>query len=665
MATVRFFRRPLPSGLTPAEALRTLRGDRRPFALVGAWAGGGAIVGSDPVLRAQGDPFSALASVPSVSGSVPRGAVGGGWVGWLGYGLGASVERVPPSPPRPVPLPQASLAYYDHVLRRDAEGQWWFEALWTESEGERLEAMLARATARLSGGAPPAVPFSCGAFTPRPSAAGHAEAVRTCLEYIRAGDLYQANLTLRLEASFDGEPLDAFALAVERVGPRYGAFFGGGDGAVVSFSPELFLARRGRDVRTEPIKGTAPRTGAADEDDAARRGLVASVKDRAENVMILDLMRNDLGRVCAYGSVVADAVARPEAHAGVWHLVSSVSGRLRDDVDDAALLRATFPPGSVTGAPKVKALEVISTLESTGREVYTGAIGFASPVAGLELNVAIRTFEVAGGRIWLGAGGGVVADSQPAAEYAECLVKAEPLVRALGASIAAPDSVGSVALPAAVTRAARPDPACGVFTTLAAGADVEPHLRRLAVSARVLYGIEIDEGEVAAEVVAVAEPARVRVVVMPDGGVSVSFAPLGESFPARAARLEPLVVPGGLGEHKWIDRALVDAAPGEPLIVDIDGSVLESGWGNVWIVERGRLATPPTDGRILPGVTRAQLLALTHAREEEISFARYEAADEIFVTSSIRQVQPVRGGPVTAEAARLLADAQRTANVAQ
>jgi anthranilate/para-aminobenzoate synthase component I len=144
--------------------------------------------------------------------------------------------------------------------------------------------------------------------------------------------------------------------------------------------------------------------------------------------MITDLVRNDLGRVCVSGSITVPSLARPEPHPGVWHLVTTVEGILRDEVSDASLLRASFPPGSVTGAPKVRAMELIADLESSAREVYTGAIGYSSPVAGMELNVAIRTFEICGGRVWLGAGGGIVSDSDPQAELEECFTKATPLI---------------------------------------------------------------------------------------------------------------------------------------------------------------------------------------------------------------------------------------------
>ena len=183
--------------------------------------------------------------------------------------------------------------------------------------------------------------------------------------------------------------------------------------------------------------------------------------------MIVDLMRNDLGRVCAYGTIEAPRTPEAEPHPGVWHLVSKVRGRLRPGVSNQEVLRATFPPGSVTGAPKVQAMRVISELEQIGREVYTGAIGFSSPVAGLELNVAIRTFEQRNGRLWLGAGGGIVADSDPEHEFEEALIKAGPLVAAIGSRIA-PEAWDGSRIPdgAAAERGRRASrPACGAAVT--------------------------------------------------------------------------------------------------------------------------------------------------------------------------------------------------------
>jgi para-aminobenzoate synthetase component 1 len=249
--------------------------------------------------------------------------------------------------------------------------------------------------------------------------------VKACVHEIEAGELFQANICCRFTGSFSGSPAALFAAGVSRLAPRRAAFLSGGWGSVVSFSPELFLSRHGRAVLSTPIKGTLPRRGPLDDGNAAL--LRRSTKDVAENVMITDLVRNDLGRVCEVGSVTVPSLLRVRPAPGVWHLESTVSGTLRPSVSDAALLAATFPPGSVTGAPKIRALDLIAELEPRGRGVYTGAVGLASPAAGLELNVAIRTFEIASGEISLGVGGGITADSDPEAEWQECLHKAAPL----------------------------------------------------------------------------------------------------------------------------------------------------------------------------------------------------------------------------------------------
>jgi para-aminobenzoate synthetase/4-amino-4-deoxychorismate lyase len=432
----RLVRVPLASALTPTEVLRTARADRHAFGLVGDWAGGGAVIGSNPLVICSGtdDPFAVIDVVPRMAG-VRSVGVGGGWVGFFGYQAGRLVERLPPSPARPVPLPMAALAFYDHVVRYERRSRsWWFEALWTPEHAERLEERRACWSRRLGESRRLPRAYECGEFSSVPSPSAHAEAVSRALAHIAAGDAFQVNVCLRLGAAFDGDPLEMFCVASEQLRPRYGAYLSHDAAAVASLSPELFLRRVANHVLTSPIKGTVARSEGA-VGSAERTALSASAKDRAENLMIVDLMRNDLGRVCRYGSIATPALFRPEEHPGVWHLVSDITGELRPAVSDGELLRATFPPGSVTGAPKVRAMELIADLEATGREVYTGAIGIMSPVAGLELSVAIRTFEISAGRIWLGVGGGVVAESSPARELEECFVKARPLLAAIGATL--------------------------------------------------------------------------------------------------------------------------------------------------------------------------------------------------------------------------------------
>jgi anthranilate/para-aminobenzoate synthase component I/branched-subunit amino acid aminotransferase/4-amino-4-deoxychorismate lyase len=662
------FREELECHLSPAQAVGWLRGEERPFALVGEWLGGLAVLGSAPARAASvsADPFVVFDSQPSVVGGDESVRVGGGWVGWLGYGLGARIEELPPSPPAPIPRPEFSLAFYDHVLVHDGE-RWWFEALWSDERDAVLHERLELWRRRLrtvpvpvvaDGAAVVRSPFVLAAN----GAPGHLEAVADCRRRIEAGELYEANLCVRLEAEFDGDPVELFARALPAAQPRFGALADG----VVSLSPERFLRRVDREVWTEPIKGTRPRVGADAARVAARDELAGSAKDAAEHVMIVDLMRNDLGRVCAYGTVRAER-PRVEPHAGVWHLVSTVSGRLRDGIGDGELLQASFPPGSVTGAPKVQAMKVIATLEATRREVYTGAIGIASPIAGLDLSVAIRTFEVSRDAIWLGAGGAVVADSDPERELAEAFDKAAGPIAAIGGSLVRPDSRGvrgpRVGLGGRIDRVARalnhgdrPDPRHGVFETVLVEhgrpVGLERHLARLAGSVEALYGASLpptlEAGAQAAAAQAADTPrARLRVLADPEGTIRIAVSPDGRSR-SDVVALVPFSLPGGLGAHKWRDRrlleALAEAAAGAiPLLVDTDGQVLEAAHANVWIVEGEELITPPADGRILPGTTRAALLAADSlAREEPLHLARLAGADGVFLTSSISGRHPAR-----------------------
>jgi para-aminobenzoate synthetase / 4-amino-4-deoxychorismate lyase len=656
----------LAGALSPQEAVTWLRGEERPFALVGDWLGGLTVIGSSPVRVAEddADPFTLLAEQPAVESD--GALVGGGWVGWLGYGLGGRIERLPPAPPAPIVCPEFALAFYDHVIVHDGS-EWWFEALWSPPREAFLRERLELWRARLSGG-----PRAPGHAETTPfrlvgnGAAGHLSAVTDCRRRISAGELYEANLCVRLEARLDGDPLELFARALPVAQPRFGAFVDG----TVSLSPERFLRRRGREVWTEPIKGTRPRVGMTESREAARRELAGSEKDAAEHVMIVDLMRNDLGRVCAYGTVRAEA-ARVEPHAGVWHLVSTVRGRLRDGVGDGELLRASFPPGSVTGAPKVQAMKVIAELESTRREVYTGAIGIASPLAGLDLSVVIRTFEVSGDAIWLGAGGAIVADSEPERELEEAFDKAAGPIAAIGGEL-----VRSVDVPAgsspgclperALLHGSRPDPALGVFETVLVldGVPValEQHLDRLAASVQQLYGAALPPTVLAGARAAAAqtrERSRLRVLADPAGAVRITVAPAGPADALRyPARLEPFTLPGGLGAHKWRDRRLLEALSGlargaTPLLIDTDGCVLEAAYANVWIVEGDELITPRADGRILPGTVRAGILSMAGdraVREEVIELERLAEADEVFLTSSISGRHPARLEQLTSPA---------------
>jgi para-aminobenzoate synthetase/4-amino-4-deoxychorismate lyase len=320
----------------------------------------------------------------------------------------------------------------------------------------------------------------------------------------------------------------------------------------------------------------------------------------------------------------------------------------------------------VTGAPKIQAMRVIAELEASGREAYTGAVGYASPLAGLELNVAIRTLEISGDRIWLGVGGGIVADSDPRRELEECLVKARPVVAAAGGRVRAPDAPAPRSAVAGPQRALdgaadRPDPALGVFSTVlvrdARAVYLDAHVERLRASVEQLYGQALPGGieRRLADAVAGCELGRLRLIAAPaDGGVAaveVACEPWTAPADAEPVALVPFALPGGLGAHKWRDRRLLAELErrggGVPLIVDLDGELLEAAHANVWIVEDAALVTPPLDGRLLPGVMRDRIPAAAadaglDVREEPLTLARVAAADELLLTSSLRGVHPAR-----------------------
>lgn len=375
-----------------------------PAALTGDWFGASAVIA--PSLPLQPVDGADAFAVPQDHRAQDPEAVGGGWIGYLSYpdaGADGRGSRIP----------EAVGGWTDCVLRNDPDGRWFYESL----SGTPMPDWLTSALA-----APPARTQDCRIAWDAADRDAHRGGVLACLDAIRAGEVYQACVCTQFTGTVAGDPLDFFVEGVARTAPARAAYLAGPWGAVASLSPELFLKRRGSVVTSSPIKGTLPL-------DAWPSALRTSVKDVAENIMIVDLVRNDLGRVAVVGTVTVPELLVVRRAPGVWHLVSTVSARLPAGLPTAALLDAAFPPASVTGTPKHRARQLISRWEQRRRGIYCGTVGLASPIAGCELNVAIRTveFDAAGGAV-LGVGGGITADSDPDAEWQECLHKAAPIV---------------------------------------------------------------------------------------------------------------------------------------------------------------------------------------------------------------------------------------------
>jgi len=383
--------------------------------------GGGMATEPDPgVLLREAIQATAL----HAAGPLPFGP---GWIGYLGYGLRAAFEEVPERHPDETGAPDMDLSYYPAVAVHDAEEQaWWL--VWREEAGDgarKLHARLMHAGAPLRGEVK-------GGLAPRIPKAAYLAAVKRAIEYIHAGDLFQVNLAHEFRAPYEGDPLALYLNLRHRNPSPYAAFLDLGSGrALLSTSPELFLRLRERVATTRPIKGTRPRGATPALDDALRDELWQSEKDGAELAMIVDLERNDLGRVCEPGSIEVVEERAIESYATVHHLAAEVRGVLEEGRDRVDLLAATFPGGSITGAPKIRAMEVIDELEAERRGPYTGSVGILGDDGSLDLNVAIRSVLLARGAARLHVGGGIVADSDPETEYRETLAKGEAIFRAL------------------------------------------------------------------------------------------------------------------------------------------------------------------------------------------------------------------------------------------
>jgi para-aminobenzoate synthetase component I len=357
-----------------------------------------------------------------------------GGIGYLSYELGRHVESLPASVVDDLGLPELGFCFYDKVVAGDVRsGKKWLivSALPGENPLRLVEEGIERITAGAGGGqtggpsqAEPDTPLEFESGFTREEYIASVAAVK---EYILAGDIYQANLSQRFGAPLLEPAWSLYRrLRVLNAAP-FSAYLNFGDFAVASSSPERFVSVDGRRVETRPIKGTRPRSDDPSTDERNKSELLTSVKDRAELSMIVDLERNDLGRVCEYGSVKVAEHAVLESYATVHHLVSTVRGELHQGKDVVDLLKASWPGGSITGAPKIRSMEIIDELEPTARSVYTGGIGYLGYDGSHDINIAIRTMIITGGKVFFQVGGGIVADSDPDSEFQETLDKGKAM----------------------------------------------------------------------------------------------------------------------------------------------------------------------------------------------------------------------------------------------
>lgn len=373
----------------------------------------------------------------------------GGVAGYFSYDLCHFIERLPSTAVDDLQLPECYLAFYDLVLTFDhLEGKTYIASSgFPEQEeekrlkraAERLQEVKERLLTRPSPPTKEPIPSRNNralGITLRSnfSRQEYLKAVEAAREHIAAGDIFQVNLSQRFEAGLPIPPYELYR-HLRHINPApFAAYLNFDEVTVLSASPERFLKLRGDLVETRPMKGTRPRGNSASEDEALARELQNSIKDKAENVMIVDLERNDLGKVCRFGTVQVRELWTLEKYATVFQLTSTVEGRLRQGENRIDLLKACFPGGSITGAPKVRAMEIIDELEPTKRSIYTGSIGYLSFSGEMDLNIVIRTILVKNEKAYLQVGGGIVYDSAPEAEYQETLDKAKALFQALSLS---------------------------------------------------------------------------------------------------------------------------------------------------------------------------------------------------------------------------------------
>jgi len=461
-----------------------------------------------------------------------------------------------------------------------------------------------------------------------------AEKIAAIQEYIRAGDTYQVNFTDQVGFDFSGSAMALFGALIDSQPVQYSAFIHGENWRILSFSPELFFRLKDNRIVTRPMKGTARRGADLVEDEKIAHWLQNDIKNRSENVMIVDLMRNDLGRICEYGSVRVDRLFAVEKYETLFQMTSEVSGTLRPGVRSADIFASLFPCGSVTGAPKHRTMEIIQELEGGPRGVYTGAIGFFSPEREAVFSVPIRTVVLQNNRGVMGVGSGIVIDSQAEEEYRECLLKFEFLTRCeesfqLLESILWNDGYSFLPL----------------------------HLERMEASAA-YFGFNFKRDAILAalqqeeKLFTAGARTKVRVLLDRCGAISVTHAPIVEQLASGRVAVSEFRVSSGdrFLRHKTTRRRFFDLQYEEALqrgeddvlFLNERGEITESARSNVFIEKDGQWLTPPVSCGLLPGTFRRHLLETRpEATEKILHLEDLDSADAVYICNSVRGCRKV------------------------
>jgi para-aminobenzoate synthetase component I len=640
----------------------------------------------------DGDPFTTLrrllqrCSMPDLGLPLP---LSSGLLGYLAYDLKDCLEKLPRTSVDDLGLPLMHLVAPAIIVVHDRVSETTtLLAMRFEGEETSFREHLTRFKEALSARAPAhdAAPQSAGKCASVFSRAEYLSAVGAIRRYIVEGDVYQVNMSQRFQAPFAGDPFDCFATMYAANPAPFFAYINAGDHQIVSTSPERFIELRNGSVETRPIKGTRPRGKTPAEDDALRKELQESPKEDAELSMIVDLLRNDIGKVCRAGSVRVQEHKRLEGYQNVYHLVSIVKGELDRGMDAVDLLRATFPGGSITGCPKIRAMEVIDELEPVRRHLYTGSIGYLGFDGTMDLSIAIRTATFTGGKVVFSVGGGIVFDSDPASEFEETLHKGRTLMNALENANDADSSAGTVWHDGAFKpmEAASVPLDCeglaygfGFFETLRVQAGrpilLEAHVQRFELAWRELFRSEppdVTWPDVIAQLIQrnglSSTTAVVKLVAAagkPGGprrshvlfATAKPHTPRSLQGPDPGLRLQvyPHARHTHLASHKTLSYMFYKLAgdwakqhgADEALILNADGSVSETNTANLCCVS-GDSACFPASEHVLPGTMAAEVRRLLQrwgfaVEERRLTVDDLRAADHVFLTNSLLGAVPV------------------------